>query len=385
MTAEPGAAPSRHLPALDGIRGLAIVWVVLHNSLADFAPATGPLHWVALLAHPGWIGVQLFFALSGFLITGGLLDTRGASNYFSGFYARRALRILPLYYGVLLATLVILPLIGGTPRVLQQAVVHQSSLWLFVVNWTQAPVYGFTHFWSLAVEEQFYLIWPLIVYCLSTRRLLIACLAIALAALAVRIGMVLGGATHAAIYMDTTCRMDALALGAAGACLIRIARVYNYVTQRLPAVAIATACAFLAGIPLTGVYNYSKIPCETYGYTLLAWCCAVFVTGVAITDGPMPSRVSALLRWRVLRSCGKYSYAMYVFHEMLHKLLVEPWISAHFGVHPRPYVVFLAGIIILLVSYGLAFASYYGLERRFLRLKGLVRPYGPIEQPARVT
>ncbi|MGH8227124.1 MAG: acyltransferase family protein [Steroidobacteraceae bacterium] len=386
MTAHAGGTTaSRHLPALDGIRGVAIIWVVFHNCLANFAPAGGPLHLIDLLARPGWIGVQIFFALSGFLITAGLLRTQGVRNYFSGFYARRALRILPLYYGVLLVSLVMLPRLVGSQGVLHQAVDHQATLWLFTSNWSSASVYGFSHFWSLAVEEQFYLMWPFLVYRLGPRPLLAACGGIALASLIVRIGMVLHGASPNAVYMETPCRMDALALGSAGACLIRIPSICNYVKARLAVIGTATFCLFLAGIPLTAAYDEGRAGCEIYGYTILAWSCAVFVTGVAMTDGTRPSRISAALRWRVLRSCGTYSYAMYVFHEMLHKLLVQPWLAARFGGYPPAYVLFAASVAIFLASYALAFVSYHYFERHFLALKRLFEPRREHVQPAHLT
>lgn len=365
----------RHLPALDGIRGLAIIWVVFHNTLADsFAPSGGPLHIVALLAHPGWIGVQLFFALSGFLITAGLLDSRGRDNYFSGFYAKRALRILPLYYAVLLIVLVILPGVVGAAGELHSAFRDQVSLWLFVSNWTHLAPNGFGHFWSLAVEEQFYLVWPLLVYGLSPKRLLTVCLWIAFGALLVRCGMRWEGASSWTLYTATPCRMDALALGAAGACLVRIPSLDDQVRRRLPVLAGATVALFLLGMPATHLYDDSRVAGETIGYTILAWCSAVMVTGVAMTDGRAPSWLSRGLRWPPLRSCGKYSYAMYVFHQILHKLVSVPWIARHFGPHPSPQVVFAASVATLLVSYGLAFVSYHGFEKYFLSLKRFVQP-----------
>ena len=90
----------RHFSALDGLRGLAILLVIPHNADAFH----GTLWPAAILAHLGWIGVQLFFVLSGFLITGNLLDSRNAPNYYRSFFARRVLRIFPLYYGVLIVT-----------------------------------------------------------------------------------------------------------------------------------------------------------------------------------------------------------------------------------------------------------------------------------------
>lgn len=366
---------TRHLPALDGIRGLAIIWVVFHNTLADnFAPSGGPLHIVALLAHPGWIGVQLFFALSGFLITAGLLDSQGKDNYFSGFYAKRALRILPLYYGVLLTLLVILPHVAGFPGERHSSFRDQASVWLFVSNWTHAAPYGFGHFWSLAVEEQFYLVWPLLVYRLRPQRLLPVCLWIAFDALLVRSGMRLDGASSWTLYTATPCRMDALALGAAGACLVRIPSLDECVRRRLAMLGAATFALFLLGMPATAFYNDSRIAGETIGYTILAWCSAAMVTSVAMTDGRAPSWLSRALRWAPLRSCGKYSYAMYVFHQLLHKLVSVPWIAQHFGPQPSARVVFAASLATLLVSYVLALVSYHGFEKYFLSLKRFVQP-----------
>jgi peptidoglycan/LPS O-acetylase OafA/YrhL len=113
------ASSTGRLPALDGIRGLAIIWVVLHNTTDLLPPALhGPSHVLAFLVHPGWFGVQLFFALSGFLITGGLLE-QCATNYFRAFYARRALRILPLYYTVLILLLIVAPALHLRPTLLQ--------------------------------------------------------------------------------------------------------------------------------------------------------------------------------------------------------------------------------------------------------------------------
>jgi peptidoglycan/LPS O-acetylase OafA/YrhL len=137
------------------------------------APRSGAWHLLTAFSSAGWIGVQLFFALSGFLITAALLDSQDGLHYFRNFYAKRALRILPLYYAVLLALLVVLPWFIA-PRV-PYSYEQQATLWLFVLNWTQASPYGFGHFWSLAIEEQFYLLWPLVVWRLAPRRLVTVC------------------------------------------------------------------------------------------------------------------------------------------------------------------------------------------------------------------
>jgi peptidoglycan/LPS O-acetylase OafA/YrhL len=362
------------IPALDGIRGLAIIWVVLHNSSdMAIAPARGLAHLFVLLTHPGWLGVQLFFALSGYLITAGLLAMRGAPNYFSAFYARRALRILPLYYTVLLALLVVVPLLMRPPPF---ATDGQASLWLFTANMAPELPYGFGHFWSLSVEEQFYLVWPLVVFRLPPRRLLVACLGIAAGALLVRVALVACGESSWTLYYSTACRMDALGLGAAGACLVRLPALRDWLGSRLRSVGLWVLALFVVGIPLTRAYDRGSIAVETLGYTLLAVYSAAFVTIAALASGGRGSRLAALLSWRPLRSCGRYSYAMYVFHGLLHKLIGEPWLHRHYGPVPAVTVALLYSLSILAVSYVLGLVSYHAFEKHFLRMKRWFVPRG---------
>src|SRR5689334_23882729 len=90
-----------------------------------------------MLAHTGWIGVQLFFVLSGFLITGNLLDSQGSPNYYQSFFARRVLRIFPLYYGVLIVRFLLLPHFVELPQTMTDSAHNQIWLWTFLVNWTE--------------------------------------------------------------------------------------------------------------------------------------------------------------------------------------------------------------------------------------------------------
>jgi len=236
VTAQPAAAPRRrattvtaedalgrlvrgHMPALDGLRGIAILLVLAHG-FDVIQTRGGPGHDVDLVLDVGWIGVQLFFVLSGFLITGILLDTRSSPHYFRKFWVRRALRIFPLYYGVLLVA----ALFG-----------HGSIyLWTYTNNFATAFGHGdptFPHFWSLAVEEQFYLLWPLVVWLVARRG--VVALSVALSALAIASRIY---ARHRwgyeAAYEFTPCRMDALAIGAGTAALIRSDRWRRFVANR---------------------------------------------------------------------------------------------------------------------------------------------------------
>ncbi len=356
------------MPALDGIRGLAIIAVVIHNTmLMPPAPPGHGLQVVPLLVSRGWIGVQLFFALSGFLITLGLLETQGGSHYFRNFYAKRALRILPLYYTVLFVLLVALPRMVTFQ--LPFTTEHQASLWLFYANWAQTP-YGFGHFWSLAVEEQFYLFWPLVVFRFPPRRLLTVCLWIAVGALLLRCLLAACGTDPMRLYSDTACRMDALSLGAAGACLMRVPALAEAVRRRLPGIGVLGLLVFLGGALVTHFYNIWKPAGETVGYTLLALACALFVLWAAMNDPRAPTRFGSLLSWQPLRSCGKYSYAMYVFHNLLHVLVGKSWLIARFGNEPPLPIGFAYSLAVLAITYPLAFCSYHLLEKRFLRLKG---------------
>ncbi len=367
-----------HVSALDGVRGVAIIWVVFHNTTDR---ASGVAHGAAYLAmvfaHTGWVGVQLFFALSGFLITAGLLATQQRPGYFRNFYARRALRILPLYYAVLLALLVIWPLFRGTP--FQGGA--RAPLWLFVANYSRELPYGFAHFWSLSVEEQFYLFWPIIVAWLPPRRLLGVCGVIAAAALGLRVIMVLHGADPWTIYASTGCRMDALALGGAGACLLFSPEERAWLVKHLAAIASLCLGLFIVGIPATHTYNTASAAGETSGYLILALCSALFVTALSLPEARAVRPVRAVFSVSALRSFGRYSYAIYIFHNLLHRLWGDPWMVAHFGQQPATQVILIYACVVLVASYLLAFVSYQLLEKRCLALKRYFVP-GPAELSA---
>lgn len=203
------------IPALDGLRGLAILMVMLfHFSLNLDGHAWVENAFRSPVRDFGWTGVDLFFVLSGFLITGILVDARGAQNYFSAFYARRALRIFPLYYFSLAAIwLVFRHLVARPSGVIWYAIYAQ--------NWLPVGGPGIGHFWSLAVEEQFYLVWPLIVYASSRRRVLQLSVAGIIFANILRVSLWEHGVETYIVYANPFTRMDALLAGAACACLAR--------------------------------------------------------------------------------------------------------------------------------------------------------------------
>src|SRR5258706_13600578 len=170
-------------PGLDCLRGLAILMVMMvHFGGTTDHGIPGAALWFSRLTGAGWCGVDLFFVLSGFLITGILYDAKGAPGGLRTFYARRVLRIFPLYYGTLVVLFVILPLLAPGPNPgLEKVAQQQGWLWLYFSNFAAVFIGDHTfagglvqagHFWSLAIEEQFYLVWPLVVLTLRRGTLL---------------------------------------------------------------------------------------------------------------------------------------------------------------------------------------------------------------------
>ena len=154
----------QYIPALDGLRGTAILLVVMHHLAQSVEYEFGFRNPVQRAAVFGWTGVELFFALSGYLATGGLYDRKGSEYYLRNFHARRALRLFPLYYGALLFALL---LRAVWPQAGIYGTENPAWLWVyltnFVIAWKGAGAFGFLdHFWWLAVEQHFYLLWPLI-------------------------------------------------------------------------------------------------------------------------------------------------------------------------------------------------------------------------------
>ena len=373
------AAVSPYIPALDGLRALAILLVIPHNLDMLSAPYNVLEILPVTVMHAGWIGVQLFFVLSGFLITGNLLDTRGAGNYYSAFIGRRALRILPLYYGMLLVTFVLVPLWATLPQQLRDTGHNQVWLWTFLLNWS-APygrtVAGFGHFWSLAVEEQFYLLWPFVIACCSPRKALWAGVGVACAALLCRWGLTAAHFPQDALYMFTVSRMDALALGAAAAAALRIPTLRATIERHAYRIAVAAAAILLVDFFLTRGYAAYDVRSQSYGYTVLAAGFALCMLVTAVPVAGVPALIVHALQWRPLKMVGRYSYAMYVFHMPLHVFFGVALLHAIVGAHPSHAAAFIYITSSIVASFALAALSYHLFERHFLRLKERLMPRG---------
>jgi len=363
------ALSGTRLASLDGVRGLAIISVIAFHALRLHGKVEGGLRVWRGLQESSWAGVDLFFVLSGFLITGVLLDSCQDKGYFRKFYARRALRIMPLYYAVLTLILVVIPALGGSrlPALYSKLTEHPFWLWTYLENFVQSKgphqLPGLGHFWSLAVEEQFYWFWPILVYFTSRRGLLRLCVAICLLEPALRMALLHFGFSEWAVRELTFARMDTLLYGAIAALLLREP---TFLTRRrywAPLV-IAMSLAALAWIAFhKGFIPYEAPKTVVVGYSALGVLFAAFVYACASNTRTLGSLMSvSFLRW-----FGKYSYAVYVFHPPL--LLVY---GATIAPHIRCGRVQSAAICFLTVtavSAALAWISWIAFESRFLKLK----------------
>lgn len=361
-----------HMPALDGLRGIAVLLVLAHTF--DLLSRTGRLDDTL---NAGWIGVQGFFVLSGFLITGVLLDARAPRTppgfpakddaphvgYYRRFFVRRMLRIFPLYYLALIIAFVIVPFDANPP---EGHGAHQFWLWTFTNNYAAAfgkEEHAFPHFWSLAVEEQFYLFWPFVVRLLGRRGIAILAPIAVIAAIVARVLARQNYGVEAA-YLFTPCRMDALALGALAAALVRAP---TNIFERLPPIAlrIGGTVVVLGGLAI-GRLDRTGAPMQYAGYTVIAIGCALILLG-ALDETSAPG---GLLAWRPLRRVGMYSYGMYVFHVPLHLYIG----LAIVGESPSAPVALAYIAVATAVTFGLAAVSFHLFERPFLALKARFAP-----------
>jgi peptidoglycan/LPS O-acetylase OafA/YrhL len=373
----------KHLPALDGVRGVAVLMVFLVHYGGGAKSSNFLLHTVGVSVQAGWSGVTLFFILSGFLISGILWDARNGQHYWRNFYMRRTLRIFPLYYASLL-------LVFLTAAVAGNARFCVTHIYVYVLYLQNIPLpFGagtlgsplvLTHFWSLAVEEQFYILWPFLLIRMKTldqaKRL---CLAIFFCSAIFRIvawyllpaapdptGIAVHRVFHGA-YGFTLSRAGELAAGAYLAMCYRDPILWPRIKAMAPYICIAGLAGFLTS--------------AAYAHTLTDECAANFMVGLpCITIGLAALVVLALdngfinriFCFTPLRWLGGISYGFYVFHVLFTPLF--SWVVATIAPHASSNMTFgmnfiVAGSLSVLFSW----FSFRFFESRFLRRRSLYR------------
>jgi peptidoglycan/LPS O-acetylase OafA/YrhL len=349
------------LSELDGIRAIAILAVLTNHFFSNdrTEPAVGALHGagaaVYQVAAHGWLGVDLFFVLSGFLITGILLDTRTRARYFRDFWLRRALRILPLVFTVV----VILTVFYRPPWL------YVFMAFFFTVDIAQLfglGDRGMGPMWSLAVEEQFYLIWPFLVLFLRRRTLVITTLGIIIAEPIARVFV--NGPLDLPWF-----RVDGLAMGALIAIFARSRSFSRPGALRACAVAVVAALALLA-IDL-------RTPTALYGLRITE---ANLVFGVAIVAAlAVPgTRWLAPLRSRTARFIADTSFCAYLIHVPL--LDLARFLGVGSGLANPFLAAALQAAVAIPLTFGIAALSRRYLEVPFLRLKDRFAPGGVVNQ-----
>lgn len=399
-TLERATPAAARIPALDGLRGMAILLVMTFHAYQVTQGLRGSnQNWIDRVGNQvamvGWIGVDLFFVLSGFLITGILWDSRSRPNYFRVFYLRRGARIIPLYYAFLAIYFGVLPHLLGSGHFLVHGADAQIWNWSYLTN-VRVSLSGWEgisphlhHFWSLAMEGQFYLLWPLAVFFLPRRGIMGCCLVMIGLSLAGRVAAFASGEPTIA-YTLTPMRMDSLAAGS-----------WVALAMREPAwrqsVVVAARKAFLPlglGLAALGVWRGSVSGYDpvigTVGLTGLAlFFAALVVRAVSVT---VNGQKTHLLETPALLGLGKYSYGLYVFHLPLMLFLGEFGIASRlFEMSPGPVVLKQAAFAFLSIglSCAAAWLSWRLIERPFLRwvdhLTGLLRahPQGVNFKPRR--
>jgi len=382
---------------LDGLRGFASLYVIVSHLFPLLrGPGIGGRVGRSLIDF-GWSGVDLFFVLSGFLITGILLKSKGdsAGRYFGVFYARRFLRVFPVYYLMLVIFLVIVPRLSVFERLNYFWYARGNSFpyWMYLSNWGEQLHAGTHRFlcvcWSLAIEEQYYLVWPLTVWFTSRRGLAIASIGLLGLSALLRSGLfVIFDWPATTVFHVTFGHLDGIALGSLLAVAWRDRERYGAILDRFAGLTAPLGAALLAVVLYAGLTHadgaeQAYAPILVLGFPLVA----LFYGSLLIRSLIRPGSVRAIFSTPFLRMLGKYSYAAYLFQFAAAWLVDIVVAHAHERVPLLPALTGPAGLFCKFVlqvtaTYGLAALSWKLLEGPINAFKETTPLLNPPAKPA---
>ena len=362
----------QHYQAIDGLRGMAVLLVLwFHSSYfsyemgpVDFEGVTRIYYFFSML---GQTGVDLFFVLSGFLITGILLDTRQNKNRLKNFYIRRSLRIFPLYYMAMIVFLFYLIVFKGETLFDFRTVSHL----LYIQNWSSSNSFDsfmlINHTWSLAVEEQFYLFWPVILFYFlrkSVKHLIVLCVCVILFSFGLR--FVMNELSYYKLaYSVTLCRLDGLVLGSLLSVMCLYYRDFLYQNRRYFLYASGFSFAVLCCFFFTNATSFTAhFILIKYGLFLCSISYAALLAYVFLSG--RQGRLVKFFSCSFLRNIGCLGYGIYIFHAPIMILLAQLFVEYKFSYWGNHIILFSAG---LCISYALAIISYNFFENPILSLK----------------
>ena len=360
-----------YIPQFDGLRGIAILAVLFAH--LSYMNSLGFAH----LFQYGRTGVDLFFVLSGFLITGILLDTKNSAGYFKNFDARRALRIWPLYYGILFMFFVLLPLLF--PR---HSFLTDKNSWPYYVTYTQNLFYNFdrsiplTPTWSLAVEEQYYMFWAPVVFLCGWKSLRNILLGMIVFSFCFRVISSYRDAPLDFVHNFTLGRLEPLSTGGLAALWLRSPKCTPEKWARGGMMALAIG---LAGVALSLVDWGINSPIYSYPFLAAAFA---GLTALSLTANPQTTFIGRVLTQRLLVYTGRISYGVYLIHVPIFMgvdiAMQKLWKTSQLSSGKQ---LLMAGGA-LAITYLAASISWFCFEKPILRLKKYFQSQKPTLEAA---
>ena len=358
MTQE-GLPHKPHYPALDGIRGIAILLVIVYHNFGFID-----------VFFFGWLGVDLFFVLSGFLITDILLRKQREQGFLKKFFIRRALRILPLYYLVLFVFLILLPFLEKNFLDLDYYISNQLWFWTYLQNWLlifHPPEHAIslTHLWSLAVEEQYYLIWPFCILLIKKpQRLFFLLFIILLLVIFIRLIVWIYKIESLAYFnFYTFSRIDGICIGS----MLALARKFapSQTTKSFTAIIFLLASLNFIFYFINKQYDFSFPFLAIVGYTTFATVFGLLLNEIIVSKD---SLIRVCFENKVLRFFGTISYGLYIIHWPTYIVLKThaAGLFQSYFFHSANFMISMSATVISII---ISYLSFHFYEKPFLKMK----------------